>query len=98
MDFFISDHAARSMRERGIPVWVVEQTVDEPEQVLPGKGKERIYQRRYLVGGAVFLIRVPVADDHRPADVLTAYRTSRISKYWDESGQYDRRIETDDKD
>jgi hypothetical protein len=32
----------------------------------------------------VYLLRVFVDIDRRPAEVVTAYRTSRIEKYWRE--------------
>jgi hypothetical protein len=33
----------------------------------------------------VYLIRVIVDVDRKPAEVVTVYRTSKISKYWKES-------------
>jgi hypothetical protein len=34
----------------------------------------------------VYLLRVVVDVDRRPAEVVTAYRTSRVSKYWRANG------------
>jgi hypothetical protein len=36
------------------------------------------------VPSRTFLIRVFVDIDRRPAEVVTAYRTSKVSKYWEE--------------
>ena len=35
--------------------------------------------------GKTFLVRVFVDVDRDPAEVVTAYRTSKISKYWKEN-------------
>jgi hypothetical protein len=33
-------------------------------------------------GGRIFLLRVFVDVERRPAEVITAYRTSKVAKYW----------------
>lgn len=35
-------------------------------------------------GARMYLVRVVVDIDREPAEVVTAYRTSKISKYWRE--------------
>jgi hypothetical protein len=41
-----------------------------------------VLQARTEVGGRAYLLRVIVDVNHEPAEVVTAYRTSRIDKYW----------------
>jgi hypothetical protein len=36
----------------------------------------------YAVPGKIYLLRVLVDIDRQPAEVVTAYRTSRVEKYW----------------
>jgi hypothetical protein len=42
------------------------------------------YQSRmeYEEPGKIYLLRVFVDTDRRPAEVVTAYRTSKLEKYW----------------
>ena len=40
------------------------------------------YQCRRDFGGKMFLVRVMVDDGLDPAGVVTAYRTSKIERYW----------------
>jgi len=48
-----------------------------------GRGEKKAYQSQVDFGqGKVFLLRAIVNDSVDPAVVITAYRTSKISKYW----------------
>ena len=40
------------------------------------------YQSKRVIGGKMFLLRVIVDDAVDPALVVTAYRTTKIEKYW----------------
>ncbi len=53
-------------------------------QFLLSRHAEReIYQSRISFGaGTLYLVRVVVAEDRIPPVVVTAYRTSKIAKYW----------------
>ena len=43
----------------------------------------RIYQSRVrFEDGKMYLLRVVVAEDEHPPVIVTAYRTSKIEKYW----------------
>ena len=42
----------------------------------------KAYQSRCEIGGKMFLLRVIVDDSVDPAVVVTAYRTTKIEKYW----------------
>lgn len=58
-----------------------------PEQRLEVRPGREVLQSKISSGqpGKVFLIRVFVDIDRRPAEVVTVYRTSKIEKYWRES-------------
>ena len=77
----ISGHAWFEMKRRGISRTQVVQMIRAPGQVVPSvKGRE-IYQG--LIGRAGrLLLRVVVAADARAIHVVTAYKTSKIGKYW----------------
>lgn len=56
---------------------------DQRDDVRPGR---IVLQSRVTMGEPrkVYLVRVFVDVDRRPAEVVTAYRTSKITKYWKE--------------
>ena len=80
----ITDHARFEMERRGISEAEIAQVLSTPEQselVRPGKV---VYQSRmeYEEPGKIYLLRVFVDIDRQPAEVVTAYRTSKVEKYW----------------
>lgn len=80
--YSITPHAAFEMQRRGIEESLVHQVLSSPEQregVRPGR---KVLQSRVTIGGRLYLVRVFVDVDRNPAEVVTVYRTSKISKYW----------------
>jgi len=72
------------MARRGIPNTMVEAVLNSPEQKLPDESHAGrwIYQSRMRFDdGKLYLLRVVVSDEEPPT-VITAYKTSRIEKYW----------------
>jgi hypothetical protein len=70
------------MERRGIDEAIVRRILAAPEQreaVRPGRD---VLQSRIEVDGTTYLVRVVVDIDRQPAEVVTAYRTSKIDKYW----------------
>lgn len=81
--FEISRHARDEAAIRGIPLALIEQVLDNPEQMVPEKSGRVTYQSRIrFEDGKEYLIRVVVAARATPPVVVTVYRTSKISKYW----------------
>jgi hypothetical protein len=81
-EYSISPHAAIEMERRGIDEAIVRRILAAPEQreaVRPGRD---VLQSRIEVDGTTYLVRVVVDIDRQPAEVVTAYRTSKIDKYW----------------
>jgi len=79
----ISRHAEWELNRRGIPLRMIEAVADHPEQRIPEHPGVWICQSRVRFGdGRIYLLRVVVADDEDPPVVVTAYRTSKIEKYW----------------
>ena len=77
----ISPHATREMLGRGIDEAIVRQVLAAPEQretVRPGRD---VLHSRVEFERKTYLARVFVDVDRSPAEVVTAYRTSRIEKY-----------------
>ena len=80
----ILPHGRQQLRVRGIPVSLVDLTLRNPDQRLPVRAGREVFQRRFVeLPGAVYsLVRVFVDVDRTPPEVVTAYRTSKVGKYW----------------
>ena len=81
-EFVVTPHAALEMERRGVDEAIVRQVLTAPEQreaVRPGRD---VLQSRIELEGRRYLVRVFVDVDRDPAEVVTAYRTSKIAKYW----------------
>ena len=77
----ISRHAGFEMGRRRIKRSDVIATIRNPGQIVPSvKGRE-VYQS-ILARGRRLLLRVIVKEDARTYHVVTAYKTSKIAKYW----------------
>lgn len=82
MIYRLSHHARQEMERRRIPLALLEAVLAAPHQVVPEKGRVKAYQSKYEIRGKMFLLRVMVDDSVEPAVVVTAYRTTKIEKYW----------------
>ncbi len=71
-------HARFEMRRRHIKRAEVTATIRSPGQIVPSRKGREIYQS--LTGS--MLLRVVVKEDKNVYHVVTAYRTSKVRKYW----------------
>ena len=83
--YVITVHATFEARRR-IDEQTVHAVLSAPEQRLPVRPGRDVFQSRVDVGEPTkrYLVRVFVDIDRSPAEVVTAYMTSRINKYWQE--------------
>ena len=79
----LSIHAQEEIGRRSIPAAVLEAVLANPDQVVAEMGAVKAYQSKCEIGGKIFLLRVLVDDSVDPAVAVTAYRTSKIEKYWE---------------
>jgi hypothetical protein len=80
----LTDHAQMEMARRQISASDVTRVLATPEQMEVVRPGRVVYQAR-VAGGtppATYLLRVFVDLDRQPPDVVTVYRTSKITKYW----------------
>jgi hypothetical protein len=81
--FRYSGHALEEMERRSISPETADEVLRHPEQIVLVHSSRKAYQSRVDFGnGDVYLVRLIVDDATAPAVVVTAYRTSKISKYW----------------
>lgn len=83
-DWILSDHARFELLRRGLSEETVRAILLAPEQGFEVRPGRVVLQSKVSSGqpGRAFLVRVFVDIDRRPAEVVTAYRTSKIEKYW----------------
>ena len=70
------------MARRNIPLSLVEEVLNSPEQKVPEHGDVVCYQSKIEMDNRLYLLRVLVNETVRPVKVVTVYRTSKINKYW----------------
>jgi hypothetical protein len=80
--YIFTDHAAIEINRRGLTVKTIDEILKSPEQRLDVRPGRVVLQSRIEESGLEYLIRVFVDIDRNPAEVVTAYRTSKVLKYW----------------
>lgn len=82
IDYILTDHAVRELRRRGITKEDIEGVLRSPAQSLDLRPGRVILQSKIQEGGTEYVLRVFIDIDRNPAEVVTAYRTSKVAKYW----------------
>ena len=85
MDIFFSKHADEQMARRGINRDTVLMVVSQPDQTIVDKDDIAIviYQSLIKEDNQMFFLRVFVNKDKQPNVVVTLYKTTKISKYYE---------------
>ena len=64
---------------------LLESVLKHPQQIASERGGMKAYQSKLdFESGKIFLLRAIIDDSVDPPVVVTAYRTSKINKYWRE--------------
>jgi len=83
MKLEISRHAHEEMNRREITLTIVESVMQNAQQIVDEYGNMKAYQSIMDMGICKdYLVRVIVNDTIDPANVVTVYRTGKISRYW----------------
>lgn len=82
MRFVLTRHAQIEIMRRRIPENLVDKIVNAPGQVVKEHGDIVCHQSIISGEGKTYLIRVMINPTTDPAQIVTAYRTSKIGKYW----------------
>lgn len=85
--FRISPHAQAQIARRGLTVFIVAEVLARPEQEFVAWPGRVILQSRIVDAelNRIQLVRVFVDVLKSPVEVVSAYRTSRVLKYWREN-------------
>ena len=83
-NYVVTDHARLEMQRRNITEAEIAGVLAAPGQCQEVRPDRCVYQSRVTVEGAtrIYLLRVFVDTDREPPQVVTAYRTSKVEKYW----------------
>src|SRR5947208_16152852 len=81
-EFVISGHARLEMQRRDVTDGLVQHVVAAPEQRFPVRDGRVVLQSRVTMGRPpkMYLVRVVIDIDRRPAEVVTVYRTTRVNR------------------
>ena len=79
--FHCFKHLHEELDRRKIPRKLLERILQGPEQKIPELDNVTCYQSQVEIEGKPCLLRVMVNATVDPPVVVTAYRTSKISKY-----------------
>jgi len=84
VDYILTDHAVRELRRRGLDKQDLDDVLKNRGQRLEVRQGRVVLQSKTQEGGTEYLLRIFVDIDRNPAEIVTAYRTSKVSKYWRE--------------
>ena len=85
MDAVFSKHAFEQMIRRGLNSEIVLSVVSHPDQMVADNEDTAIviYQSLIKESEKLFLLRVFVNKDIQPNVIVTLYKTTKISKYYE---------------
>ena len=84
MTYVVTEHARLEMSRRGITEAQVDGVLHSPEQSWEVRPGRLVLQSRLTseASSKVFLLRLFLDVDREPPEIVTVYRTSKVSKYW----------------
>jgi len=84
MNYRLSDHAIKQIGDREIPIALLEQVIDLPEQIIEQSDGSKVYQSKVMgINNKTYLLRVFMNDSVIPMVVISVYLTSKVKKYWE---------------
>jgi len=84
MDFEFSKHAEEQILLRDIKQNDVLSTINNPDQIVKDENEDiRVYQSLINENSQIFLLRVFVNIYKSPKLIITVYKTTKISKYYE---------------
>lgn len=83
-NYVFTGHALLEMWRRKISEAEVRNVLATPEQREEVRQGRCVYQSKQTIGDPPqeYLLRVFVNIDRQPPEIVTVYRTSKITKYW----------------
>jgi len=84
VEIVLPKHIKLQIKERNISENLVKETLANPDQLIEGTKGRKIAQKRYFdsLKNKEYLIRVIFKEEKSSRTGVTAYKTSKIKKYW----------------
>ena len=85
MKIILLAHLKFQAKEREINLELIEDTLLKPEQIVPDLKGLRVAQKKYFdhKKSKEYLVRVIFKESESSRIGITAYKTSKIKKYWE---------------
>ena len=74
--------AEKKAERRGILQEWIKETIRFPAQVVEGYGGRKVAHRRYMIQNKEYLLRVIYEESEESYEVVSAYLTTEIERYW----------------
>lgn len=81
--------ARKKLERRGISDEWVREAINFPGQTVDGYGGRRVAHKKYVIEDKEYLLRVVYEEKEESNEVLTAYLTSQVGRYWEEQKDED---------
>lgn len=75
-------HAENQVKERALSRAQIEETLVNPDQLIDSRKGRKIAQKVFKIGTFKFLLRAIYVIEGPDFVVISAYRTTKIEKYW----------------
>ena len=76
-------HLKEQAKEREINIKLIEETLSNPEQIVPEIKGLKVAQKKHLINDKQYLIRIIFKEEKDLRVGITVYKTSKIKKYWE---------------
>lgn len=82
--YVFTEHARFEMKRRALNEEIVIKVIDNPEQQWEIRSGRCVLQSRIIMNSSdtQYLVRVFLDIDRHPQEIVTAYKTSKVEKYW----------------
>jgi hypothetical protein len=81
VNFILSHHAEEKIIERQIPLKILQEILNNPEQILEEDGL-KVYQGMFVaINNKTYLLRIYINDWVEPQKIVTQYVTCKLKKY-----------------
>jgi uncharacterized membrane protein len=82
VEYSFSKHFLDQLAKRDLIEAEILETLRHPQQVVEQPPDRRVLQSIFNTDGKKYMIRVIVTSGRDPEVAITAYKTSKIDKYW----------------
>ena len=82
INYIFSNHALEQLKRRSIKRSTIEHIVENPDEIIEENNK-KIYQGIIKDNSKRYLYRIFVNTNEDPYVIITAYKTSKIDKYYE---------------